>query len=292
MGSIFSPMPSSRLPQRQLHPGNLQPGDQQPGDLQPGDLPPETEHEAARPPQGQSSRARPDLIDVLITVACFLAAGLTVGILASTLGVDRVAPEVRAVLMPIVLAGQSLAFLIAFLWIVWHGRRLSLRQLGLGTLPPAWLKRGALWGAGAILPAILVNAITLVLIGAEETNPQVALLAPAGPSLWGFLVILPLVSILVPFVEELAFRGVLYGWLRQQLPQGLAILISAVIFAVAHGIPQLMPALILVGVLLARLRELEDSLWPCIAMHGVFNAVMTLVLFAALSAGVEPTQSL
>ena len=84
----------------------------------------------------------------------------------------------------------------------------------------------------------------------------------------------------------------LYGWLRQQLPQGLAILISAVIFAVAHGIPQLMPALILVGVLLARLRELEDSLWPCIAMHGVFNAVMTLVLFAALSAGVEPTQSL
>lgn len=283
MGSIFSPMPSSRLPQRQLHPG----------DQQPDDLPPETEREAARPPQGQSSRARPDLIDVLITVACFLAAGLTVGILAtSTLGVDRVAPEVRAVLMPIVLAGQSLAFLIAFLWIVWHGRRLSLRQLGLGTLPPAWLKRGALWGAGAILPAILVNAITLVLIGAEETNPQVELLAPAGPSLWGFLVILPLVSILVPFVEELAFRGVLYGWLRQQLPQGLAILISAVIFAVAHGIPQLMPALILVGVLLARLRELEDSLWPCIAMHGVFNAVMTLVLFAALSAGVEPTQSL
>ncbi len=292
MGSIFSPMPSSRLPQRQLHPGDQQPGDLQPGDQQPGDLPPETEREAARPPQGQSSRARPDLIDVLITVACFLAAGLTVGILASTLGVDRVAPEVRAVLMPIVLAGQSLAFLIAFLWIVWHRRRLSLRQLGLGVLPPTWLKRGALWGAGAILPAILVNAITLILIGAEDTNPQVELLAPAGPSLWGFLVILPLVSILVPFVEELAFRGVLYGWLRQQLPQGLAILISAVIFAVAHGIPQLMPALILVGVLLARLRELEDSLWPCIAMHGVFNAVMTLVLFAALSAGVEPTQSL
>ena len=274
-------MPSSRLPQRRLTPG---------------DPPPETEgdtqSEAVQLPLEQRTAARPDLIDVLITVACFLAAGLTVGLLAGALGVDSVTPEVRAVLMPVVLAGQSLAFLIVFLWIVWHGRGLSLRQLGLGAMPPGWLKRGTLWGAGAILPAILINAITLILIGAEETNPQVELLAPAGPSLWGFLVILPLVSILVPFVEELAFRGVLYGWLRQQLPQGLAILISAVIFAGAHGIPQLMPALILVGLLLARLRELENSLWPCIAMHGVFNAVMTLVLFAALSVGVEPTQSL
>lgn len=274
-------MRSSRLPQRRLTPGDLPPGTES-----------DTQSEADQLPQQRRTAARPDLIDVLITVACFLAAGLAVGFLAGALGVDRVAPEVRAVLMPVVLAGQSLAFLIVFLWIVWHGRGLSLRQLGLGAMPPGWLKRGTLWGAGAILPAILINAITLILIGAEETNPQVELLAPAGPSLWGFLVILPLVSILVPFVEELAFRGVLYGWLRQQLPQGLAILISAVIFAAAHGIPQLMPALILVGLLLARLRELENSLWPCIAMHGVFNAVMTLVLFAALSVGVEPTQSL
>jgi hypothetical protein len=77
---------------------------------------------------------------------------------------------------------------------------------------------------------------------------------------------------------------VLYGWLRRTLPTGFAMGLSAGIFAVAHGIPQLIPALALVGYFLARLREREDSLWPAIAMHGTFNGVMTVILFAAMGA--------
>ncbi|WP_208539077.1 CPBP family intramembrane glutamic endopeptidase [Algihabitans albus] len=248
-------------------------------------------------PKPQRPAARPDLIDVLVTVACFLGAGYLVIVVAGALGLASAGGRASAVLVPLVLASQAAVFLAVFMVVLWHGRGLSLRLLGLGPMPPGWLKRGILWGVGAVLPAIAVNAVTFVLFGVDQTNPQVEMLAPAGPSLWGFLLVLPLVSILVPFVEEVAFRGVLYGWLRHHLKPGLAMAVSAAVFSVAHGIPQLIPALLLVGLLLARLRELEDSLWPCVAMHGAFNAVMTMIMFAALSVGADsmgtdPTQAL
>ena len=260
-------MPFSRLPQRKLEDSRLPEDD-------------ETQLSVLPEPAGA---ARPDIIDVLVTVICFLGSGYLVILLAGALGLANADTQSSALLVPLVLASQTAVFLVVFLAVLWNGRRLSLRTLGLGPLPNGWLKRGTLWGLGAIPPAIAVNAVTFVLFGVEQTNPQVEMLAPAGPSLWGFLLVLPLVSVLVPFVEELAFRGVLHGWLRRHLTAGLAMALSAAVFSIAHGIPQLIPALLLVGLLLARLREMEDSLWPCIAMHGVFNAVMTMIMFAALS---------
>lgn len=260
-------MPSSRLPQRKLEDSRLPENDGTPLSVLPE----------------PASAPRPDIIDVLVTVICFLGSGYLVILLAGAFGLANADTQSSALLVPLVLASQAAVFLAVFLAVLWNGRRLSLRTLGLGPLPNGWLKRGTLWGLGAIPPAIAVNAVTFVLFGVEQTNPQVEMLAPAGPSLWGFLLVLPLVSVLVPFVEELAFRGVLYGWLRRHLTSGLTMALSAVVFSIAHGIPQLIPALLLVGLLLARLREMENSLWPCIAMHGVFNAVMTMIMFAALS---------
>lgn len=264
-------MPISRLPQRKLEDSRL----------------PE-ENEAPLAVSAQPiGVARPDIIDVLVTVICFLGAGYLTILLAGAFGLANAGTQSSALLVPLVLASQAAVFLAVFLVVLWNGRGLSLRTLGLGPMPSGWLKRGTLWGLGAIPPAIAVNAVTFVLFGVEQTNPQVEMLAPAGPSLWGFLLVLPLVSVLVPFVEELAFRGVLYGWLRRHLTAGATMTLSAVVFSIAHGIPQLIPALLLVGLLLARLREMEDSLWPCIAMHGVFNAVMTMIMFAALSVAAE-----
>jgi hypothetical protein len=278
-------MPSSRLPQRPLDP---QAGDREANAQDGSDG--RSEPQSGKGPGGPGPAApppRPDLIDVLATLVSFVGAGLVVGLLSGWVGLGDVGLSALAWVTPLVLALQSLVFLIAFLALVWQGRGLSLRDVGLGPMPPGWLRRGVLWGLAVIPAAMVVNLLTFVALGTQEANPQVEMLAPAGPSLIGFLLVLPLAAVLVPFVEELAFRGVLYGWLRAKLPLGGAMLVSAGVFSVAHGIPQLIPALAVVGYFLARLREREDSVWPCIAMHGTFNGVMTVVLFAALSAGAE-----
>lgn len=269
-------MPSSRIPQRPYRPDEATDA-HDPGGAAGGPAPQPASHTPPPPPT-----LRPNLADVLATLACFLGAGFIVAWLAGAVGVGEAGAV--AWLTPLILAAQSFVFLLAFLVVVWQGRGLSLRALGLGPRRPGWLKTGALWGLGVIPGAMAVNVVTFVLLGADDPNPQVEMLAPEGPTLIGFLLILPLAAVFVPFVEELAFRGVLYGWLRLRLPAGWAMVASAAVFSIAHGIPQLIPALALVGYFLARLREREDSLWPAIAMHGVFNGVMTVILFAAMAA--------
>jgi uncharacterized protein len=62
--------------------------------------------------------------------------------------------------------------------------------------------------------------------------------------------------------------------------------LSALLFAVVHGIPMLIPALLVTGLVLAWVYERSGSLWPPIVVHGAFNMVMVVVLYDALAAGV------
>ena len=75
-----------------------------------------------------------------------------------------------------------------------------------------------------------------------------------------------------PLVEELTFRGLGYG-LLQRWGQWLAIGVTGVAFGVWHGLVEALPVLTLFGVLLAYVRARTGSLYPCIALHSVFNVV-------------------
>ena len=88
-----------------------------------------------------------------------------------------------------------------------------------------------------------------------------------------------------PFVEEILFRGLLHDWLHRRFGAVAACIGSAAIFAGAHGILVLLPALFVVGVMLAWARQKSGSLWPPIILHGSFNSIMVLLLFAVLAAG-------
>ena len=81
------------------------------------------------------------------------------------------------------------------------------------------------------------------------------------------------VVVLAPFVEEFFFRGFLYQGLRNSWGVPFAVLGSAVIFSAIHlDLAQLAPLAIL-GVALALLREKTGSLWPCIMLHALNNAI-------------------
>jgi hypothetical protein len=84
------------------------------------------------------------------------------------------------------------------------------------------------------------------------------------------------VVIVAPIVEELAFRGLGYSLLRP-LGKWPAILGIGLAFGLWHGLLEALPVLFAFGAALAWLRERTGSIYPCILVHGAFNAIAVVV---------------
>jgi membrane protease YdiL (CAAX protease family) len=87
-----------------------------------------------------------------------------------------------------------------------------------------------------------------------------------------------LIVILAPISEELCFRGMLYGGLRERLPRYPAALITGLIFGGLHATTGVtaVPPLIVFGFLLALLYEKTGSIVPGIMLHMLNNIVALL----------------
>jgi membrane protease YdiL (CAAX protease family) len=84
-------------------------------------------------------------------------------------------------------------------------------------------------------------------------------------------------AVWTPIVEELAFRGLLFGALRTRLALWPAALLSAAVFAVAHGYSPIgFAAVLWSGVLWAVAYERTGSLVPGILAHAVNNLLVSL----------------
>jgi CAAX protease family protein len=107
----------------------------------------------------------------------------------------------------------------------------------------------------------------------EEWRPD-----KAGP----FVVNAIVVATVVPFAEELFFRGL---GVRALVPLGgiVAIVGTALVFSLAHGILVGIPALGFFGLLLAWLRLRTESLWPCVIAHSVYNGLGVLSFYLVTS---------
>ncbi len=84
--------------------------------------------------------------------------------------------------------------------------------------------------------------------------------------------------ILMPTAEELFFRGILFGGLHRGRPAGLAILASAVYFAAARGGVRAFGSMILLGLVLAWLRQRAGSVLVSLTAHIAFFAVPVVPL--------------
>jgi hypothetical protein len=89
--------------------------------------------------------------------------------------------------------------------------------------------------------------------------------------------------VFAPLLEEPLFRGVLYGTLRLGLGPAPATLVSAALFALAHGYGALGFASVFVsGVLWAVAYERTRSLLPGILAHAASNVQATAIVLATL----------
>ncbi len=84
-----------------------------------------------------------------------------------------------------------------------------------------------------------------------------------------------LIVVAAPVTEEICFRGMLFGGLREKLPRIAAALICGLIFGALHAITGItaVPPLIVFGFLLALLYERTGSIVPGMLLHMLNNIV-------------------
>lgn len=138
-------------------------------------------------------------------------------------------------------------------------------------------------GAGALLPycaavGILSSAALSILMETfqiTDSFPEYERLMDiamgGSPALRVFAIM-----ILAPLTEELVFRGLAMGALRERMKLPFAILISSVIFGAAHlNLLQGVYAAIL-GAMLAAIYVRNGTIWAAVFAHIGFNSVSTI----------------
>lgn len=90
--------------------------------------------------------------------------------------------------------------------------------------------------------------------------------------------------LVAPLSEEVFFRGFLFGGLLHRMRFWPAALLSAFLFALAHGDVGSFVVLFVFGLVLALVRWRVGSIWPGIAIHAANNATAAVAIVLALSA--------
>lgn len=87
-----------------------------------------------------------------------------------------------------------------------------------------------------------------------------------------------LIAVIAPISEEICFRGMLYGGLREKLPRLAAAVITGFIFGGLHAFSGVtaVPPLMVFGFLLSLLYEKTGSIVPGILLHMLNNSVALL----------------
>jgi len=90
-----------------------------------------------------------------------------------------------------------------------------------------------------------------------------------------------IICTVIPFVEELTYRGVGYS-LLERFGRWPAILLVGVLFGLAHGLFVSLPVIVAFGCALAWIRSVTRSVFPGMAVHALFNLI---ALVAAVTIG-------
>jgi len=173
---------------------------------------------------------------------------------------------------------EMLTVLGAFFAIALMGVAVAVAPLGRAALPALGL-RPVGWSYPVIgTVATLALSVAVSQFGIEPQGVKHVVKGLPGNVLVG----LALLAVLAPLVEELIFRGLVYGWLAGRWGGLTAWLLSSLAFAAAHYEPAHVVLVLPLGLLFGWLRWRTDSLLPSLIAHILNNG------FALLAAVYAP----
>lgn len=209
-----------------------------------------------------------DVAWLLVTVAAGLVGG---GAVVLSLELDAPAESLASAGVTAGVLGVAVAIVIA-------ARPGRVAAAGLRSAPPREVVVGAML-ALPLLPALGgLSVLVRTALGQPPENPQVEVLFPEGLSMAQGAVMVGLVVVAVPLVEELVFRGVLLDALRERVGAVGAVLVTAGLFGLMHVEPSIVVATTLLGGVLGVLRLRSDSIWPPVALHAANNGLAVVAI--------------
>jgi membrane protease YdiL (CAAX protease family) len=90
------------------------------------------------------------------------------------------------------------------------------------------------------------------------------------------LIMIYSIAVYPAIVEELAFRGVMYNYLRKILDERLVVIVTAFVFAVVHLDFIALFWLVPFGILVGTMRRRYETIWYGVIFHFVFNLIAVL----------------
>jgi hypothetical protein len=166
-------------------------------------------------------------------------------------------------------------------------KHLRWQDIGLRTLAKRWYP-------GVILLSLLViplGTLATVLVQAiarqPRTDPQLPVLLPHGLTWASAFVLVLLVGIVVPFAEELFFRGLLYKFIRERWGFWAATIISALVFGAAHLDLGIGASAFVLGLGCAFTYERSQSLWSAVILHAVSNTMKLLMIYLFMASSLH-----
>jgi len=212
---------------------------------------------------------------LLFGAACIL--GL-LGVLAGRAGLVVLFPD----LLRWPLLGALTLVIAYLLWIGggafmlrWHHRRW-------GEAPVHLAFPGVLWGLVIPLASwfLLIGALALLVQLAGGHIPGVSgegtSLAALPQTPWATVLLIFSAGILAPIAEEMIFRGILLPGLLRWMAAPAALLLSSLLFALAHGQPGTLMTLWSVGIAAGYLTYRSGNLWPAVVFHLANNLAAIL----------------
>lgn len=129
-----------------------------------------------------------------------------------------------------------------------------------------------------LVPVISVPWITMLHKHTKDLDKVARNLTDKANDPLGVILLVLILVIGAPIVEELFFRGLLLRSLERQIGSAWAIVVSGLIFGAIHFELLQLPALAAFGMLLAYLAVRFDRLGPSICAHMTFNAATVVLL--------------
>jgi uncharacterized protein len=243
-----------------------------PSYLHPGPPPEHPERPEGAPERARRSGLPPwrwwmGVVGVIMGLAIPLVLG---GILVAIAGGD--AGDLPSGVLIALTFLQDIGFVIAALFVARMARPPTARDFGL--VPTA------LWRAAGIVAGVYVAFYVFAGIWAQvlDINEESDLPDELGAnhSTAALVAVLVLVCVMAPVAEEFLFRGLLFTSLRASIGMLPAAMITGVVFGSIHvgsSPAGLLVPLAVLGFGLCLIYAWTRSLYPCVALHAVNNAI-------------------